>query len=246
MTVLAVVGLFTTLAMSRLTATKEDLIERIRQLESIRQALVEQLEKVERERQANQNAWAQERLGLQQQVQEAARNQEMFRAIQEAQKFIDEISHSSGLTFGVDQSLQFGDDLVSFELNSVEPKWKADSRERLRRFCLAISNQRGESLAAASSITDRFIVQVEGHTDSLGCPDHPSCNWWISSQRAAAFVALMRQQDYCPGGSDWHLRPIGYADTKPEGLGKRPTRRIAVKLVPNYEGLIKMPTLPRP
>lgn len=237
MTVLAVVGFFTTIAVSRLVAPKDELIARNRELERGRRKLVEQQRNLEQKLRARERDWADERAHLHEQVQEAARNHEMFQAIQEAQTFIDDISKNSGLAFSADQSLQFGDDLVTFDLNSLKPKWTADGRDRLRRFCEAISNQRAESRGSLA-IKDLFVVHVEGHTDSTGCPGDPSCNWWISSGRAAAFVSLMRQSGYCPGGSEWNLRPIGYADTNPMGRGEQPTRRIAVKLVPNYERLI--------
>ncbi|HVT14659.1 MAG TPA: hypothetical protein VHQ90_00570 [Thermoanaerobaculia bacterium] len=164
---------------------------------------------------------------------EAVRNENMFRAIQEAQKRIDKISEQRDLVFSADQSLQFGDDLVSFDINSFEPKWGPHGKERLLQFCEKI---RAEFSADPKQI---FTIEVEGHTDSLSCPSSPHCNWWISSGRAASFVAVMREPQYCPGGSSWNLRPIGYADTKP--LRGTPTRRIAVRLTPNYGKIISSP-----
>lgn len=245
MTVLAVCGLFMTLALVRsASSSKEDATARLQEYERHRQELEERLRRQEVERKARESSWRLERENLRQQVREAARNEEMFRAIQEAQKFIDQISRNSGLTFGADQSLQFGDDLVSFKLNSLVPRWGPGSKERLHRFCQAISSQLAD-FPGRSSLKDLFIIQVEGHTDSTGCPGDSSCNWWISSGRAAAFVAVMRQPGYCPGGIEWNLRPVGYADTKPTFPGELPTRRIAVRLVPNYETLIKVfPTEP--
>jgi hypothetical protein len=212
MTVLAVVGLFTTLALSRVTAKDRDLASRVRELER-------------------------EREGLRLQVREAARNEKMFQAIQQAQQLIDEISKRSGLTFGADQSLQFGDELVSFNLNDVKPIWKADSREKLRRFCASISGQLVQD-SSDNAVKPFFVVEVEGHTDSSQCPDEPDCNWRISSGRAAEFVSFMRRSSYCPGGAGLSLRPVGYADTKPQGGSGAPTRRIAVRLVPDYERII--------
>jgi outer membrane protein OmpA-like peptidoglycan-associated protein len=230
MTVLAVVGLFTTLALSHTTAKDMDLAARVRELE-------QQLRDAERDRNTRERAWNKERDGLTRQVREAARNEKMFQAIQQAQQLIDGISRRSGLAFGVDQSLQFGDDLVSFELNDVKPIWKADSREQLRRFCAAIS---GEIVQDSSNnpIKPFFVVEVEGHTDSSQCPNEPNCNWRLSSARAAVLVSLMRQASYCPGGAGLSLRPVGYADTKPQGGDGAPTRRIAVRLVPDYEKII--------
>ncbi len=239
MTVLAVVALFTTLALSRsVTSEKDDLATRLRNLEQTRQSLEERIKLLEQERQSRESHWNQEREGLQRQVREAARNEKMFQAIQEAQRFIDDISRDSGLSFGEDQSLQFGDDLVTFHINSEIPIWKFDSRERLKRFCEAISlamNQLGKTSMSAKPL---FVVEVEGHADSTSCSGDPSCNWRISSGRAAAFVALMRQQQYCPGGRALALKPVGYADTKPTKGSGAPTRRIAVRLLPDYEGII--------
>jgi flagellar motor protein MotB len=239
MTVLAVVGLFTALTLSRSSAVSEkDLVSRMRDLERTRQDLEKDLEAVKQEHQARETNWNQERKGLQQQVREAARNEKMFQAIQEAQRFIDDISHSSGLSFGEDQSLQFGDDLVSFSINGQVPIWKSDSRDRLRRFCEAISFAMNRLNHASIGGKPLFVVEVEGHADSTSCSEEPSCNWRFSSGRAAAFVALMRQSGYCPGGNLLALKPVGYADTRPPRDSRTPTRRIAVRLLPDYESII--------
>lgn len=235
MTVLAVVGLFTTLALSHVTLKDRDLAARVRELE-------QRLQDMERDLDTRERAWNQEREGLTQQVREAARNEKMFQAIQQAQQLIDGISKRSGLAFGEDQSLQFGDDLVSFDLNDVKPIWKADSREQLRRFCTAISGELVQDLSN-NPIKPFFVVEVEGHTDSSQCPDEPNCNWRLSSARAAVLVSLMRQESYCPGGAGLSLRPVGYADTKPRVSSGAPTRRIAVRLLPDYESIINsLPT----
>lgn len=237
MTVLAVVGLFTTLALSSLVSSERSLGRRLLDLERTRRSLEEHVKQLEQERQVLESRWNQEREGLRQQVREAARNEKMFQAIQEAQRFIDQISQTSGLSFGADQSLQFGDDLVSFRLNSVEPIWSSGGRERLHRFCDAVSRQL--SIPSGSMpVGSLFMVQVEGHTDSIRCPGDPNCNWWISSGRAANFVAVMKKPEFCPGGAEFTLRPIGFADTKPIASYMPPTRRIAVRLVPDYEKII--------
>jgi flagellar motor protein MotB len=227
MTVLAVCGLFTALALSQINSSQSDLLAKLRELEQKNHELEVEL-RAQREREAD---WSHRRKLLEQQVREAAMNEKMFKAIQEAQRIIDQVSSASGLSFGSDQSLQFGDDLVAFRLNETDPIWQADSRVRLQRFCSAVSDQ----LAGQG----RFIVQVEGHTDSIGCPGDRNCNWAISSARAAKFVAFMHQESYCPGGYRLILRPIGFADTKPVRSGDPPTRRIAVRLVPNYDEIIK-------
>jgi flagellar motor protein MotB len=227
MTVLAVCGLFAALALSQINSSQSDLLTRLRELEQKNRELEVEL-RTQRERETD---WSRQRKLLEQQVREAAMNEKMFKAIQEAQRIIDRVSSISGLSFGSDQSLQFGDDLVAFRLNETDPIWQADSRDRLRRFCSAISDQ----LAGQGS----FIVQVEGHTDSISCPGDRNCNWAISSERAAKFVAFMRQEGYCPGGDRLILRPVGFADTKPVRNGDSPTRRIAVRLVPNYDEIIR-------
>lgn len=180
---------------------------------------------------------------LQVRIQEAARNDQMFQAIQRAQQIVDEFSeNNAALRFEADQSLQFGEDLVDFELNSVEPRWKGDGRKRLWRFCEALSRALSHPFGDQRNRLALLTVEVEGHTDDTLCPDDPHCNWRISSGRAAVFVALMRSEEYCPGGSTWTTVPVGLADTKPlanDSYGKsKPIRRIAVRLVPNYKALI--------
>jgi hypothetical protein len=181
---------------------------------------------------------------LQSEIREAARNEQMFQAIQRAQEIVDEFSKENAeLRFENDQSLQFGEDLVEFELNGLEPQWKGDGSERLWRFCEALSGALSRPFGNQGSRRLLFTVEVEGHTDAILCPDDPHCNWRISSGRAAVFVALMRNETYCPGGFAWTMVPVGLADTRPiidsaTGVAT-PTRRIAVRLVPNYKALIR-------
>jgi flagellar motor protein MotB len=241
MTVLAVVGLFTTLALTRQASAHQDLARQLRELEPRMRKLSADLAARDRELAALRTELARRTQGyaaslerLRDRVREAARNEQMFQAIQQAQALVDQISTRSGLTFSADQSLEFGDDLVTFQTNSTEPIWRPDGRRRLLRFCQAISAQ----LATAFGSDSLFVIEVEGHTDSAQCPGDPNCNWWISSGRAASFVAVMRQPATCPGGQRWNLRPIGYADTKPPASGHLSTRRIAVRLTPNYRQII--------
>lgn len=238
MTVLAVVGIFMTLALNYEGKSKEELLARLRESERRQRELQSQLEREKLTRERHEREWNEARRQLQEQVREAVQNEKMFQAIQEAQRFIDAISNHSGLTFGADQSLQFGDDLVSFELNGVRPIWKKDSQDRLRKFCIAISGELAGLQEGENAMRRLFVVQIEGHTDSTRCQDDPDCNWSISSQRAAAFLAFMRQERYCPGGGAWRIRPVGYADQKLLFGGAPPTRRIAVRLIPDYEGII--------
>ena len=176
--------------------------------------------------------WARERESYEEKIQ----NEELFDAVQQVQEVINEISKDASLDFGPDQSLHFGDDLVDFDRNSVEPQWKEDGAERLRRFCVLVSQ-------GMKNHVQLFTVQVEGHTDDTQCSVDPNCNWWFSSNRATTFMEFMRSDEYCPGGRAWELRAIGYADTKPLpsalGAAAKATRRIAVRLVPDYETILK-------
>ena len=97
----------------------------------------------------------------------------------------------------------------------------------------------GRALEDGEGLRDLFSIRVEGHTDESVCPGDPLCNWRISAGRAAAFVAVMRDPDFCPGGRGWNLLPIGYAQTKPATGDRRPTRRIALRIVPDYQRLIE-------
>lgn len=236
MTVLAVCALFTTLALSQINSSQSDLLAKLWELERENQELELQVRDLKQAQQEREEDWARKSKIFERQVREAATNEKMFKAIQEAQRFIDAISQGSGLAFSPDQSLQFGDSLVSFDLNSVRPIWKADGRGRLWQFCRAISGQLAGLQGGASEMRRLFVVQIEGHTDSTQCDD-PDCNWKLSSQRAATFLSFMRQEQYCPGLADLVLRPVGYADTRP--IGGKSTRRITVRLVPDYEGIIR-------
>jgi len=258
MTVLAVLGLFIGAGLLHQDRTSSDRQERlVRALTVENDSLRQQLSGLERRLKAlaTQDAALRQQLAalearhgqdlsrLARQAQEVARNQRMFQAIQEAQRQIDEISTHSRLRFSADQSLEFGDDLVTFATNQVEPIWRSGGRNQLREFCQAISaelaRQHGAATAAgAMGGGSMFDIEVEGHTDSSLCRDDPSCNWRISSGRAASFVAVMRQPRFCPGGAAWSVRSVGYADTRPPSPGAPPTRRIAVRLIPDYARMI--------
>lgn len=121
MTVLAVCGLFTALALSQINSSQSDLLAKMRDLEQKNQALEKQLRDLRQAQQEREEEWARKRKTLEQQVREAATNEKMFKAIQEAQRIIDNVSSASGLSSGSDQSLQFGDDLVAFRLNGTAP-----------------------------------------------------------------------------------------------------------------------------
>lgn len=241
MTVLAVVGLFVGVGISHQAEEGQVDRQRLAELEQEVQELETRIHELEAAKVGVENDLAEARRQAALEEREAARNREMFRAIQAAQKIVDQISESRELRFSRDQTLQFGDDLVEFALNSIEPIWKPAGREKLRRFCELLARTLGQSGEDGRPLREVFTVQVEGHTDSSRCPDDPNCNWTISSGRAASFVAMMRRDDLCPGGRELELRPIGFADTEPyaePGEVPKPTRRIAVRVVPDYSKLV--------
>ncbi len=233
MTVLAVIGLLTAAGVLR-----RDAAALAAERRSARQLMDQEARVQELVRQAADARKA--ATAARSQCREAAINQGMFQAIQEVQRRIDEISTRSGLRFNADQSLQFGDDLVEFAPSKVDPIWHAGGRDQLRAFCRVVARALSSGLVAGSRAADpgsKFIIEVEGHTDSTPCPGNPHCNWLISSGRAANFMAVMREPESCPGGAAWSVRSIGYADTKPPP-GLPPTRRIAVRLTPDYGRII--------
>ena len=191
-----------------------------------------------------------ERERLREELRERARNRAMFKAIQEVQRMIDSLASQGSLQFSKDQTLQFGDDLVTFDLNSSRAIWKSGGQEKLRFFCEALREQLSGRRSEAGEFTRMFSIEVEGHTDSTRCPSDPNCNWLLSGARAVAFMTLVRDESICPGGGDLDLKPTGLADTKPElALGSptgRATRRIALRIVPNYQAIIaSVDRLPR-
>lgn len=242
MTVLAVSGLFGSLALLPQAGSKADILQALRKAERTVQELQEALDAARQNLQEQKAAFDREREDLQSEIREAVRNQKMFEAIQRAQQEVNRISESTTLQFEDDQTLRFGDDLVHFEPNSLEPTWEPAGRKKLRRFCEEISRRLAGRTSDGTPLQDLFIVQVEGHTDTTQCPDDPNCNWWISAGRAAVFVALMRQGQYCPQGGRLQLRPVGYADTRPPygnlHASRKDRRRISVRIVPNYRKII--------
>lgn len=215
MTILCVPGLF--LAMGLLSALGKDGVASVRQLQ------------VENDR-------------LTQALQEQARNSAMFNAIQEVQRVIDSLASQSNLRFSSDQTLRFGDDLVTFDLNSTSAEWKAGGQSKLRVFCEALQNRLTGRRTELGELSKLFSIEVEGHTDSTACVAKADCNWIFSTGRAVAFRSLMHDTAICPGGIGLDLKPIGYADTKPETISgsdlPRATRRIALRIVPNYQAII--------
>jgi outer membrane protein OmpA-like peptidoglycan-associated protein len=237
MTILSVPGLF--FAMSVLGSVGQDfrsVEELARQNRELRQQLDEAM-KLIREQLPEAPEDPEE---LRQEIRARARNRAMFLAIQKVQKVIDGIAGQGDLQFSADQTLQFGDDLVSFDLNSTSVSWKAGGKKRLHGFCESLREQLLSGQTGAAELR-LFQIEVEGHTDSTLCAGDPNCNWVLSSGRAVAFMSLIRDESLCPGGSVLNLKPVGYADTKPEALPgsdlRQATRRIALRIVPNYQAI---------
>lgn len=169
------------------------------------------------------------------------RNEEMYQAMERAQDVIDGIEAGLPKELGAikkyDQSINFGDDLVDYEINGYVPLWRKDSRDRLEQYCRFVSQELRRKYGNTQEVKRSVTVLVEGHTDSTTCKGRPNCNWIISAGRAGAFVSFMKKENFCPGGANLDLRPLGFADTKL--LQGEPTRRIALRLVPNYEKIIE-------
>jgi hypothetical protein len=194
---------------------------------------------------------------------EAARNADMFRAIQTSEEMLGELRKNlpeDNAEWGKDQSLRFGDDLIRFNSGDSTVIWQPNGRDLMRKFCTALapllekpfaSTGGNEASAQTSKRSDVFTILIEGHTDAQRCGGDDTCNWFLSGQRAAEVRAQMLRPDVCPGGDKWTLIPIAMAasrplteDTSPAGL--RQNRRIELKIVPNYEKLISPTRLPPP
>lgn len=163
---------------------------------------------------------------------EPPKNERMYQAIQRADQFVKDAASKSKIEVDPSQAVIFGDDLVSFKVNSFDPEWKANSDSRIHQFCAAIESTLNEH----TGMKGHFLIIVEGHTDSDICEKDPDCNWWISASRAAKFVAHMQEPGICQREPSWKLLPLGLADTRPLKTG--PTRRIALRLVPDYKKII--------
>lgn len=242
MTILSVPGLFLALGLLAVMGNDLNPIQRVQALEAknkeLEAELQEALEVLQQAAGPGENAEE-----LRRELRERARNKAMFRAIQEVQLLIDSLASQTDLHFSEDQTLQFGDDLVSFDLNGVQAKWTNQGQDRLRPFCEALEREMVGRSTGPGDLTRFFAIEVEGHTDSTICSFNPNCNWSFSSARAIAFMSLMRDEAICPGGSNLELRPVGLADTKPQIIPgssvKVATRRIAVRIVPNYQAIIE-------
>lgn len=174
-------------------------------------------------------------------IEQAIRNERMFAAIQRVDDMVQTMAENEpNLSFDADQSLSFGATLVDFDINSVKPIWRKDSKEQLGRFCSALTQELNRQDEAGVDQGEFFTILVEGHSDETTCSREPLCNWRVSAARAANFVKVMKDDEVCPGGSSWDIKPIGFADTQPLLVKKkwRKIRRIRIRLVPDYEAII--------
>lgn len=251
MTVLAVLGLFSALALIPTGhEERENLEERLRELERENDHLEQKNAELLRETEQLSAELAdlraehealREQCRQQQEECEAkiVRNERMFQAIERVQEIVDELSADQALEFGDDQTLEFGDDLVDYDLNSTHPIFRPAGKERLRRFCELLDAKLTAGSTKELNLRELFVIEVQGHTDSTSCPGDPHCNWWVSASRAAHFMALMHDKSLCPQGSGWRLQASGFADTQPAtGSGGLATRRIEVRIIPEYEKII--------
>lgn len=171
-----------------------------------------------------------------------ARNQAMEEAIGVAEAMMarvyERFEQADGVQRGADQSIRFGEDLVTFAKDDDVPVWGNNGRRRLADFCGALAAAAGDLQAGEErDVRERLLIRVEGHTDSQRCRGSDSCNWYISAQRAAAFRNLLADPPHCAGAEGFRVVPVGYADTRPDD-GELATRRIEVRLVPDYEAII--------
>lgn len=175
---------------------------------------------------------------------EHVKNKKMFWAIQRFHRMLGSVKKSVGGQLGPAQTIVFGDDLLTYDLGETRKlKWKPEGLDKLRKFCASLQEafEKSDLSSAYRQPGEVFLIHIEGHADSIGCRDvvgDPLCNWRISSARAANFVDRMKDPKYCPGGDKLFLLPIGYADSAPMS-GSKPTRRIALRIVPNYDRLIR-------
>ena len=194
---------------------------------------------------------------------EAARNADMFRAIQTSEEMLGELRKNlpgDNAEWGKDQSLRFGDDLIRFNSGDSRVIWQPNGRDLMRQFCSSlaplleqpfVSVADNDAQGQASKRSDVFTILIEGHTDAQRCGGDDTCNWFLSGQRAAEVRAQMLRPDICPGGDSWTLIPIAMAASRPltedkSPAGLRQNRRIELKIVPNYEKLISPTRLPPP
>ncbi len=234
MTVLAAVGFFVSAAV---LSDPEKLRETLKKLRIENADLKTEIEAARRERD-----------DLQSIKQQLAKNRLMFDAIQAAEDMVGALKSALSLPadqWGDDQSLRFGDDLIHFDSNEFEVQWAGDSSKRMKVFCETLSQQLSLPFRDGILRSQVFTLVVEGHTDSVECPGHPGCNWFLSAERAAAVRIEMTDPGICPGGTAWTIQPMGLAATRPvvpetDEVSRGRNRRIQLRLAPNYAKLVSL------
>ena len=184
---------------------------------------------------------------------ERAKNADMFKAIQTSEELVQDLQSRLKLpeeSWGDDQSLRFGDDLIHFRSGDSNVIWQPGSRDLMRNFCSTLSELLDKPFkeGAPAKRSEFFTVMIEGHTDSQLCDGSDRCNWYLSGQRAAAVRAEMQKPSVCPGGAGWNLIPMAMAASKrlvaPDNdpASRLRNRRIELRVVPNYSEIISRPS----
>ena len=184
---------------------------------------------------------------------ERAKNEDMFKAIQTSEELVQTLQSQLKLpkdSWGKDQSLRFGDDLIHFRSGDSNVIWQPGSRDLMRNFCSTLSELLDKPFkeGAPAKRSEFFTVIIEGHTDSVPCDNSDRCNWYLSGQRAAAVRAEMQKPSVCPGGAGWNLIPMAMAASKRlvvrdnDAASQLRNRRIELRVVPNYSEIISRPS----
>lgn len=172
-----------------------------------------------------------------------AQNEKLSRmqtAVRVAEDVMRELAENTGKTASSDLSVSFGEDLVTFAENQVEPRLTNEGRTKLRDVCGDL-DEALDRVDPLLGVPRREVVNVvvEGHSDSSACRGNPYCNWRFSAGRAAAFRELLMRETYCPGGDEWNARPAGLADTRPRSTAAL-SRRIEIRVEPRYGQLVRL------
>lgn len=238
MTVLAIFGLFSAVEMAPYFNENGELVD---QISDLRRKLAEEEQNIEgmKEDLEERDKTIE---GQKAEIREAAKNAELFQATQRVEAAIEEFFATESFEFEVDQSLRLGENLVRFDLNGYEPKWQGNGKNRLRTFCFALMAWFDRQTDGPASLgRSSFVLEVEGHTDSIPCSGDDYCNWRISAARAAVFVELLKNDAFCPGGNEFAMRAVGLASSSPVDAGSPRSpinRRVEITLRPNYKNIL--------
>lgn len=170
-------------------------------------------------------------------------NPAMFRSTQAAQRVIDLIRPVLGFQFTDAQTLEPGPDLFSFRPGSDRLQRTENSRLELSRFCSSLVAARELARRNGLALETLFVLEIEGHADSVPCQVDPGCNWKHSVARATAMREELQREPACQLLSGWRLRLVGYADTKPPPPSPQgpllATRGVRFRLAPDYEAILQ-------